>query len=74
MTNQEYHQMLRDTTSAIHAKEATLIVETGHPQPDLYFFLPSPQEAGTVVQRAAYALQAAKKFLSNHGINEPSIF
>ena len=74
MTNQAFHQLLRDTTAAIHNGDSFLRVETGHPQPDIYFNLPSPQTAGTVVQRAAYAVQAAKKFLSNHGITEPSIF
>ena len=74
MTNQEYHQILRDTTAAIHAEESTLIVETGQPQPDLYFNLPSPQKTGTTIQRASYALQAAKNFLRNHGITEPTIF
>ena len=77
MNNQEYHQLLRDTTAAIHNEESVLYVGPNHPkqpQPDIYFNLPSPQKTGTTIQRASYALQAAKNFLRNHGITEPTIF
>ena len=74
MNNQEFHQMLRDTTAAIHANEFELRVPNEIGGDNIYFSLPTPQQSGTVTQRAAYAVQAARIFLSNHGITEPSIF
>lgn len=74
MTNQEFHQMLRNTTAAIHASQSELRVPNEIGGFNIYFDLPSPQQSGTTTQRAAYALQAARIFLSNHGITEPSIF
>jgi len=74
MNNQEYHQMLRDTTAAIHEGQHELRVPNEIGGVDIYFDLPSPQSSGTSVQRASYALQSAKNFLRNHGITEPTIF
>ena len=68
MNNREYSKLLRNTIAAIHNGESALIVDTGKAQPDVYFNLPTFQATGTTVQRASYALQAAKDFLANHGI------
>ena len=74
MNNTEYRLMLEQATAAIFKGDAFLKVDTGNRQPDFYFNIPEPQTSGTATQQISYAKQAAKNFLSNHGINEPSIF
>lgn len=74
MNHQQYISLRSLAVSCINNNEPFLKVNTGAPQPDFYFGLPSPQTSGTNYQRMAYAKQAATKFLAAHGINEPSIF
>jgi len=74
MNNQEYHRLLDLATKAIYSAEPLLKVDTGKRQQDFYFNLPEPQRSGTATQQISYAKQAAKNFLANHGITEPTIF
>jgi len=74
MNNTEYRQMLDRATSAIFKGESFIQVDTGKRQPDFYFNIPEPQTSGTATQQISYAKQAAKNFLANHGITEPTIF
>ena len=74
MNNLEYQRLVELAASAIFNGESLLKVETDNKQPDFYFNLPEPQTSGTATQQIAYAFYTAKKFLSNHGINQPSIF
>lgn len=74
MTYLQYIGIRSLAIASINAGQSFLQVDTGEPQPDIYFNLPSPQTSGTQSQRMAYAKQAATKFLKAHGINEPSFF
>ncbi len=74
MTYTQYISLRSYTAACINDNQSYLKVETGNPQPDIYFGLPSPQTTGTYYQRNAYAKQAATKFLANHGITQPSFF
>ncbi len=74
MTQSQYFGLRSYAVACINNGDKILKVNTGHPQPDIYFGLPSPQTSGTYYQRMAYAKKAATDFLANHGIHQPSIF